>query len=383
LLFSLSAALSLRAIDHTTHNPIAGWLAFVAFAFFPLATALFIEAALPAGLPLLLKIVLLAGVVVIPIAGLVPPVFASPVFWAAVGAWQLVVFASLVVFLVWRVAIADTPAARSTATALLVGAALASITLGNDWAGALGANTPQIGAALTIVVFYVVGEALFAEARFQLRATIGRLLLAATAAVVVSLLLGVVGVVHGTTNMVVAALVVFFFCIALLPLHTVMRHTQQRKNDTLELRLAALPTTSWAEFFAALSTWPELRIVRVLDVADQAAEGFNALAPLLVDQGHVLDRVDFSRLGDVGSPEQRRAAEQGQHLLSTSGLDAIVPIGPDGAALCVGFSSTVPGDTHRRALTVVGALARLLYTKTAPANSTVTTATSTTTNGVV
>lgn len=371
LLFSLSAALSLRAIDHTTHHPLAGWLAFVAFAFFPLATALFIEAALPAGLPLLLKVLLLLGVVVIPIAGTIGPVFSSPVFWGAVGAWQLVVFGSLVIFLAWRTAVADSVAARSTALALLVGAVLASITLGNDWAGALGANTPQVGAALTIVVFYVVGEALFAEERFQLRPAIGRLFAAAAVSIVVAALLVVCGVVHAEVESVVlTALVLFFACVAALPIRTVMRHTQQRKSDTLELRIAALPTTSWEVFFAALSTWPELRLVRVLTLAEQASGGFDALAPLVLDQGHVLDRVDFARLSDVGSAAQRRAAEQGQHLLSTSGLDAVVPISAEGAVLCVGFSSTVPGDTHRRALTVVGALARLLYTTSTTSTTT-------------
>lgn len=381
LLFSLSAALSLRAIDHATHHPLAGWLAFVAFAFFPLATALFIEAALPAGLPLALKVVLLVGVVVIPIAGVIPPVFSSPVFWAAVAGWQLVVFGSLVAFLAWRTAIAETTAARSTATALLVGAVLASITLGNDWAGALGADTPQIGAALTIVVFYVVGEALFAEERFQLRPAIGRLAVAAAVSVAVTAVLVSVGVVRADNdNDVVTGLVLFFFCVAVLPVRTVMRHTQQRRNDTLELRIAALPTTSWEVFFAALSTWPELRLVRVLDAAEQHTTGFDALAPLLLDQGHVLDRVDFARLC-AGAPDQHRAAEQGLHLLSSLGLDALVPIGADGTALCVGFSSTVPGETHRRALTVVGALARLLYS-TATTTRTTTTTKAAATNGV-
>ncbi len=383
LLFSLSAALSFRAIDHSTHNVVAGYLAFVAFAFFPLATALFIEAALPAGLPLALKVLLLAGVVVIPIAGLVPPVFASPVFWACVAAWQLVVFGSLVVFLAWRMAIAETQAARSTAGALLLGAALASITLGNDWAGALGANTPQVGAALTIVVFYVVGEALFAEERFLLRPTLWRLLVAAIASVAVTAVLVAVQVLRSDhDSVVVTGLIIFFCCVAILPLRTVLRHTQQRRSDTLELRLAALPTSSWTVFFAALSTWPELRLVRVLRVDEQARDGFDALAPLLVDQGHVLDRVDFSRLSESSDPAKRRAAEQGLHLLTTVGLDALVPIDDDGTALCVGFAAMVPSDTHRRALTVVGALARLLYSTTRAATATTTTTTTHTTSAV-
>lgn len=387
LLFSLSAALSFRAIDHSTHHVVAGYLAFVSFAFFPLAAALFIEAALPAGLPLPLKVLLLLGVVIIPIAGLVPPVFASRVFWGAVGTWQLVVFGSLVVFLAWRMAIAHSAAARSTAGALLLGAALATITLGNDWAGALGAETPQIGAALTIVVFYVVGEALFAKERFLLRPTLARLGVAAGAAVAVTSLLSAVRVLrHDHDSLLITGLVIFFCCVAVLPLRTVLRHTRQRRNDTLELRLAALPTSSWPTFFAALSTWPELRAVRVFTTAQLTLDGFDALAPLLIDQGHVLDRVDFARLSDSGELAQRRAAEQGLHLLTTLGFDALVPIGADGAALCVGFAAIVPSDSHRRALTVVGALARLLYASTERATTmamtTATTAPTTTTPAV-
>ncbi|HEY1100618.1 MAG TPA: hypothetical protein VGF99_16885, partial [Myxococcota bacterium] len=314
LLLSLSAALSLRALDHAAHHPLLSFAAFAAFAFFPLAAALFIEAALPAGLPLPLKVVLLLGVVGIPIASAVPGVIDVVGFWMAVAVWQLLVFGALVVFLVWRVAIATTPTARATPTALLVGCVLASITLGNDWAGALGLGTPQIGAALTVVVFYVVGEALFADERFQLRPTLARLLVVAGAAVVVAALLFASGAMRADSDsVVVVALVLFFIGVAALPLRTVLQHTRRRSADTIELRLAALPTSSWPTFFAALSHWPELRTVRLLTPQQQRDEGFDTLGALLGDVGHVVDRVDLARVGDVDDARIRRAAEQGRH----------------------------------------------------------------------
>lgn len=360
LLLTLSMTLCLRALDAIAPHPLLTWLAWTSFAVFPLVTALFLESALPAGLPLLLKGLLLLGVTTIPVASAVPSAQHSSVLVLAVAGWQLVVFLSLLAFLAWRVFVASDAVQRSRATALFLGALLAVIALGNDWAASLGAPTKRLGAACVIIVFHLVAEALFAEQRFRLRRTTLRLALLALGSLAAGgLLVLVLELPLSSLPLTVAT--TFFICAALLPVQSAFAHAHAQRSRTLQLRLSALPTHSMEAFVAALRNWPELRGVIILSAQQQQRAGFDELPRLFREQAGVIDRAALRFLAEGAPGELLRATEQAQHLLALHELDAFVSISDDGAVLGVGFSALLPGQAHRQALELLGLLAGLLF----------------------
>ncbi len=374
LLLALGSALILRALDAVSPWAPLTWLTFVAFAVFPLLAALFVESALPASLPLPLKLLLLAGVVGVPAAAAVPGVVHTPEFLSVVGAWQVLVFVGLLAFLGWSAAVTDDAARRATAGALLVGTLLAVLAIANDWAVSFGAPSKRFGAVLLLLLLFIVGEALFAEARFRLRRTLGTL-----AALLIGSLTagGLVALVEAkpATAGVPTAVVVFFLAVAWLPVGSAVAHARTRDVDTLLLRLAALPVTSLEAFLTSLRGWPEIRTAVVVDAAGLLALRLDLL-PRLLARGNVLTGVvepaDLRFLRAAATdPLVLRGAEQASHLLATHELDAILCVSDDGAAFGLGFTALVPGSTHRQAMVVAGAMVRLLLigpsSTTAPA----------------
>jgi hypothetical protein len=359
LLLVLALTLVVRAVDREWPHLGWRWLAFTSFAVFPLLTGLFMESALPAGLPLIIKIMMLSGLA-IPIVGVVPAVLQADAFLAFVGVWQVSVYAALLAFLVWRVAVATDDARRSVAIALLLGALLSMVALGNDWGAALGWPTRRLGAALLIVVFHVVAEALFAEERFHLRQTLLRLGLIGLGALSMSLLINWYQQLPADT-VPPMTLMLFFAMVAVLPIRSALQQLRSRQLRALELRLTTLPTTSINAFLEALRGWPELRVVVVLPPEQQAEAGLHELPRLLRENQGVLDRAALTFLRSAAPASSTRAIEQALHLLALHELDAVVGMSEDGAVLGVGFTALVPSDAHRHALAVVAALARLLY----------------------
>jgi len=273
------------------------------------------------------------------------------------------------VFAAWHAQIEPTAARRGTARARLQGAALAAIANGVDWASALGIPLPKVGRVLVVVILFVANEALHAEGRFALGATLrwlsGLLLACVVTGVVVAAAAGAVVDGSGLRLVLVAALVPFFAVVGFVPVRAAWLRRRRRTRDTLFARLASLPVTSRDDLVAAVVRWPEVRAVAIVDAHALVSQGFERVPALLSSQAAALDKPALQALVDDADDKLTvRAAEQSLLLLGSRELDLLVACDERGSALGVAFSALVPGEQHKDVVQLLGALARLLPTTT-------------------
>jgi hypothetical protein len=379
---AIGAVLAALLVDDTLRWPVTTWFAYALLVQLPLVSGLFVESALKASLHLPFKLVLLAGALGLPLAGLFPGATYAPPYIAVVAGLAVVTSLLLLAFAAWHARIAPTPARRGTARALLVGAGLAAIANGIDWASTLGTNQPQVGRVLVVLILFVGNEALHAEGRFALGATIrwltGLLLACVVTGVVVAAAAGAVVDVAGVRLALVAALVPFFAVTGFVPVRAAWLRRRRQTRDTLFARLASLPVTSRDDLVAAVVRWPEVRAVAVVDARALVGVGFERVPALLASQAAAFDRPALQALVDDAFDKLTvRAAEQALLLLHSRELDLLVACDDRGSALGVAFTVLVPGEQHKDVVQLLGALARLLPSTT---TSSPTTTPSTTTS---
>jgi hypothetical protein len=366
---TIAAVLAALLVDDTLRWPVTTWLAYALLVQLPLVAGLFVESALKASLHLPFKLALLAGSLGLSLAGLVPGATHAPPYIAVVAGLAVVTSLGLLVFAAWHAQIAPTAARRGTARALLLGAALAAIANGVDWASALGIPLPKVGRVLVVVILFVANEALHAEGRFALGATLrwlsGLLLACVVTGVVVAAAAGAVVDGSGLRLVLVAALVPFFAVVGFVPVRAAWLRRRRRTRDTLFARLASLPVTSRDDLVAAVVRWPEVRAVAIVDAHALVSQGFERVPALLSSQAAALDKPALQALVDDADDKLTvRAAEQSLLLLGSRELDLLVACDERGSALGVAFSALVPGEQHKDVVQLLGALARLLPTTT-------------------
>jgi hypothetical protein len=331
------------------------------FALFPLMAALFFEALLQRPLHLPAKLLLLLGTAFFCVTSLIPS-FHAEGHWSGVALTiymiATVVYLDAVTLVAWA---RQRPGPlRSLYGAMLIVALIAPLFMFSDIADLYLVDVPHMASVPMLLLVYYGGYALHLVGQWRMRLATLRLL---GAAALLAVGVGAASLVEPMSAAqwasTCAMLLIGFIIIE--PLRLVAVQQRVDRADLLFVRVSALPTASLDDFIAALTRWPELRVVQLIRTDDFAQVERARMARYFDVQGVVADRAVVRRQRLLTRGHQTLLAiEQLEHLMHVYEVDYLARIGPQPLLLGVRFDLGVDPATYKRLLSILAMLGQLL-----------------------
>lgn len=363
MLLSLGFGMVGRSMSWVSAAPLWPVLASICFVAFPVTIGRLFEHLWRRGLPLVVKVFIVLGVV----AGVTLTIAAPTDLTGPKGVLFACTHISFVFYLGVQTLVRRRAVPAGPRRSLLGAASLVAWSalpfMATDWADAFGLATwevPRLGAVPTFLMLYFAGVTVHVQGAWGIRRALGNLGWMLVLAGVLSLVLEVIGGPVSFRHTLASALTLLAAAMLLVPLSRLMAVFRSRRTDVLLARLSELKANDHQQLIAALTQWPEVRVVSVIAIGDLQFPHESLLRSLLNGHGGALSRGQLERLLPFAGDDEQQKAIEGTLILFQSHAADYFALIDDASVVAVGFDESVDVQAYTPVMQAVAHSLRVL-----------------------